>query len=87
MLSVTDAATEYLAGLLSDAEAPDDMAVRFVYEAKGFQMRTDGEQPGDTTFAHEGRTVLVMEEQVADLLADRTLDVHDAGAGPRLVLR
>ena len=91
MLNVTDAATAYLSELLSTAEAPEDVAVRFVYESKGeskgFQMRTDSEQPGDTTFEHEGRTVLIMEEQIADLLVDRTLDIHDAGTGPRLVLR
>ena len=87
MLNVTDAATAYLSELLSAAEAPAGVAVRFVYESQGFQMQTGSEQPGDATFDHEGRTVLVMEEQVANLLADRTLDIHDAGTRPRLVLR
>lgn len=79
MLNVTDAATSYLSELLSASEAPEGVAVRFVYESQGFQMQTGSEQPGDTTFDHEGRTILLMEEQVADLLAERTMDVHDAG--------
>jgi hypothetical protein len=49
-------------------------------------MQMDNERPGDETFAHEGRTVLLLDSEVSDALAERTLDVEDAAEGPRLAL-
>jgi hypothetical protein len=78
MLAVTDAAGAYLAQLLSDHDLSEDVAVRFIVEEQGLSLRQDNERPGDTTFEHEGRTVLLLDEQVSELLSADTLDIEDA---------
>jgi len=83
MLTVTEAASARLAEILKQEEFPEEAAIRFVREAGGLRLQSDNERPGDTTFQHEGRTVLLLDEQVSELLADETLDVD----GPKLALR
>jgi Fe-S cluster assembly iron-binding protein IscA len=78
MLTVTDAAGAHLAQLLDDHGLAEDVAVRFVVEEQGIAMRQDNQRPGDATFEHEGRTVLVMDSQVSELLTEDTLDIEDA---------
>jgi Fe-S cluster assembly iron-binding protein IscA len=87
MLTLTDAASSHLAQLLDAASAPEDVAVRVVAEGPGLAMRMDNERPGDETHDHDGRTVLLLDGQVAGTLAERTLDVQQTGEGPRLALR
>jgi Fe-S cluster assembly iron-binding protein IscA len=86
MLTVTEAAGAHMARVLAEAEGPDDAALRIVPVDEGLALRVDSEHPGDATFAHEGKTVLVLDERMAESLAERTLDVQDAGEGPRLTL-
>ena len=86
MLTLTDAAALHLTELLTTAEAPEDVAVRFVRSGQGLAMQMDNERPGDDTFAHEGRTVLLLETEVSEALTDRTLDVEDSVEGLRLAL-
>jgi hypothetical protein len=54
-----------------------------VYEGQGVALRRDSERAGDATFQHEGRTVLLLDAQMAELLADGTLDMD----GAKLTLR
>jgi Fe-S cluster assembly iron-binding protein IscA len=86
MLTVTDAAAEHLSGLLDQAEAPEDVAVRFVLSEEGLGLELDNERPGDATFNHETRTVLVVDEMVNALLDNRTLDVESGDEGIALTL-
>lgn len=86
MLTLTDAAAVHLTELLTTAEAPEDVAVRFVRNEKGLAMQMDNERPGDDTFAHEGRTVLLLDSEVSEALTGRILDVEDSVEGPRLAL-
>jgi Fe-S cluster assembly iron-binding protein IscA len=83
MLTVTDAATERIAQLLDDQGVPDETAVRLVYHQQGIALQQDTEREGDTTFEHEGRTVLLLDNEVANLLSEGTLDVD----GENLTLR
>lgn len=83
MLTVTEAASAHLAEILTQAGFPDDTAIRLVHEGGRIGMQPDNERPGDTTFEHNGRVVLVLDEQVAQLLADDQLDME----GARLTLR
>jgi Fe-S cluster assembly iron-binding protein IscA len=87
MLTVTEAASGHLAELLTDAEAPEGVAVRFVRQEDGLAMSMDNPQSGDTTFEHEGRTVLALEDEVAQLLTQNTLDIEDSDDGPQLALQ
>lgn len=87
MLAVTEAAGKHLVGLLSEAEAPDDAAIRVVVANQGLALRIDHEQEGDKTFEHDGRTVLLLDDKVSEVLSDHTLDIEQAGEGPRLTIR
>jgi Fe-S cluster assembly iron-binding protein IscA len=83
MLTVTEAASAHLAQMLANHDVAEDVAVRFVCEEQGIGLQQDSERPGDTTFEHKGRTVLLLDAQVTELLADGTLDVE----GTRLKLQ
>ena len=87
MLTVTEAACAHLAKMLAAADAPDKVAVRFVVEGTGLALTLDKAGPNDATFGHEGRTVLLLDEDVSQLLVDNTLDIEQTDAGPKLELR
>ena len=86
MLTVTEPARAHFAQMLVEAQAPGNAAVRFVRTKQGIGLELDVARPSDTPFAHEGRTVLVLDEVVTELLADKTLDVESAGEGSKLAL-
>ena len=78
MLTVTEAASVRFAQMLKQQSMPEEIAVRFVYEGQGVASQQDSERAGDTTFQHEGRTVLLLDAQVSELLAEDTLDLEGA---------
>ena len=69
--------------MLKQQSMPEEIAVRFVYEGQGIALQQDSERAGDTTFQHEGRTVLLLDAQVSELLAEDTLDL----VGAKLTLK
>jgi hypothetical protein len=79
VLTVTEAASANLAQMPKQQGAPEDLAVRLVCEGRGIALRPDGERTGDTTFQHEGRTVLPLDARVSELLAEDTRDLEGAG--------
>ncbi len=87
MFVVTEAAAVRLAQKLVGKGTADDVALRFIRKHRGWKLRPDTPAPGDVAVAHQGRTVLVLDSQVAQLLAERTLDTRDTPAGSRLYLR
>ena len=86
MLTVTDAAVRHLAEILYDCEAADGMAIRFVHEGRTITPKLDHKRPGDTTYEHEGSAVLLLGEDVAEEINDKTLDIKDTDDGPQLIL-
>lgn len=87
MFTITNAAGEHLSTLLEDANASQEVAIRFVIEDSTLTPKMDNARPGDTTFEHEDRTVLVLDPEVSDSLGEATLDVQPTDDGPTLVLR
>ena len=87
MLTMTEAAGAYLAQLLETAQAPEGVAVRVVVEKDEVSMQPGRPEPGEVTFDHAGRTVLVLDEQLSTALTDKTLDVEQTDEGPTLALR
>jgi hypothetical protein len=83
MLTVTEAAGTRLAQMVRQRGLPDEIAIRFIYGGQGINLQQDSQRAGDMTFKHEGRTVLLLDAQVSELLADDTLDLE----GARLTLR
>lgn len=86
MLTVTEAAKTHLAQLLDEMETSDENAVRFVSEENRLIPKLDHASPSDTTFAHDGKIVLVLDTGVATVLANSILDVRDTDNGPQLAL-
>lgn len=87
MFELTDAAREYLSKLLDQAEAPEGFAARVIHEEEGLTLSIDQPQAGDERFEHDGRTVLVLDPQVAETLDGQMLDVEQAEEGPRLTVQ
>ena len=87
MLNVSESACANLSKLLSDSGAPDGACVRFILEGEELSLTLDGEKPGDATFVHEGKTVLVIDEDVSQSLSNKTLDVEDSEEGLQLTIK
>jgi hypothetical protein len=79
MLMVTEGARHRLAKMLGEIEAPAETVVRLVLVgADGMIVTEPGiTLPGDTSFEHEGRAVLALDEQVGALLDDQILYLDD----------
>ena len=86
MFKVSDAAAVRLAEKLERLEAPREKVARFCVDREGLHLRLSKVRPGDTQFAHEGKTVLVVDDELVRRLASRTLDVKQTAAGSRLSL-
>lgn len=76
MLTVTEPAAQRLSEVIQEAGVPEQAAIRLVYDGQRIGMQPDEERPGDTSFEHDGRTILVLDEQVATLLSEHKLDVQ-----------
>jgi len=86
MLTMTETAGAHLVDLLGEAEVPEDVAIRFVIESEELTLRLDKEQPGDESFNHEGKTVLLVDEEMSTMLSEKTLDIEPSDEGPKLTL-
>ena len=92
MLTVTDTALAELKKV-ADARAPEPgrllrLAVPPVWTGAGdWGIVIDQRGAADIAYAHDGATVLVVEEVVADGLANAVLDYKASGVpGPRFTL-
>lgn len=87
MLDVTPTACEAIHDMLEKGNAPEDVALRLSTQQGGsLGLTPDREAPSDTSFEHSGRTVLVVDEQLANDLDGRTLDATSTDAGVQLTL-
>jgi Fe-S cluster assembly iron-binding protein IscA len=87
MLTVTKAAGTRLAHYIERQQCRPAVAVRLTQDGRRIMTTVDEKRPGDTTFEHQGRTVLLLDERLAQLLADETLDIRQTDEGDRLTLR
>ena len=83
---ITEAAGQHLVELLDRSGADEHLAVRLVVEDDDWDMCLDRASPDDETFDHAGRTVLLLDPQLAILLEDVTLEVRDTTRGRSLVM-
>ena len=79
MLTVTHTAAAYLTQMLEDMEAPEGIVVRIVFGFRGLEFQASAECPGDTSFAFEGKTVLVLDNHLTTALETKTLDTRQIG--------
>lgn len=85
MFEVTDAAKRLMAGELDRLEKPTSV-IRFYHDSEGLHLRLSAAQPRDTSFDLRGRTVFVVDDNLAQRLTDRTLDVKQTEGGVKLSL-
>lgn len=86
MLIVTTAALDRLSEKLAGKNANDGRAFRFTQRTGCWRLRLDQARPDDTTFAHKGKNVLVVDAAVAEAMAKMMLDVRGTEAGVKLRL-
>jgi len=86
MFIVTEAAGGYLTTVLDKTNISEGTAIRLVLEGNTLTPQLDNARPGDETFDYEGRTVLMLDAQVSQVLDDSTLDVEATDEGPKLIL-
>jgi hypothetical protein len=86
MLYITDAVGDFLEAVLDKARVPHNTAIRIRLEQGALAPALDTTRPGDETFDHHGRVVLVLDGQVREYLADSVLDVEQTADGPKLLI-
>jgi Fe-S cluster assembly iron-binding protein IscA len=87
MLTVTESAADHLEKLLDECDAPEGGAARFVPEENQLSLQVDSPKPEDETFEHHGKTILVMDQQVSEVLADKRLELKQTNEGVALTLQ
>lgn len=87
MLTMTEAAGTHLQNMLDKADAPDDAALRFVPGQQGLEITMDKPRDNDQQIEHDGRTVLLLDEQLAEKLDGHTLDAKQTDQGTALTLQ
>ena len=89
MFTLTEAAGAHLAKILAEQETPENenVVMRVLEEEDCFTLTLDQTSPNDMTIAHEGVTVLAIDEQLFQALADYTLDIETTQNGERLTHR
>ena len=86
MLNASDAACAFISELLTSSEAPDESAVRIVLEENQLSMKLDEEKPGDETILHEGKTILLVDAEISQVLDGKTLEFEDTEEGLKLTV-
>lgn len=87
MFTLSEAAGQLLKEMLVGADAPEDAVLRIVTEEdEGLALTMDQAAPEDKTFVYEGRVVLVFNEELDQLLDERTLELEQTAEGPQLSL-
>jgi hypothetical protein len=64
--------------MLEQHGVAEKATVRLVREREGVTLQSDAERLGDLTFEHGGRTVLVLDAQISELLSESTLDIEES---------
>ena len=85
MLSVTDTALAHFSQILQEQEAAIAV-LRITAKQDGLELVIDEARSGDSSFAYEGRIVLVLEAAISEVLADCTLDLKTTFEGTTLNL-
>ena len=86
MLQITPTAGQHLVKMLSAAQAPAGVAVRLYIQYDDVAMAIDEMFDGDASYDFEGRTVLVMDAKMSQLLDRRRLEIEQTEKGPQLAV-
>jgi len=84
MLTVTDEAKVFLKNLIDENNIPEEATIRLTPTAQGLGLAPDKTSDEDTTFEHDGRTVLAIAPPIATELDDKSLSIQQTEQGPAL---
>ncbi len=86
MVTVTYTAAEHMAYTLSEHDVRDDVVLRVEVRKGGVEIQPDKIRPGDERFDHNGKVVLVLDQQASTLLGNKTIDLMTDDDGAHLIL-
>jgi Fe-S cluster assembly iron-binding protein IscA len=86
MLQVTDRAATLLRDIQAEQEESKDKVLRLVSQGGQFELTFDTASENDQVFKSAETSVLLVAPDVAETLADATIDAQDTPEGPRLTL-
>lgn len=86
MLTMTQAAGEYLTAVLEAANASQDSAIRIRLLDDALEPVVDRPRADDQKFDHNGRIILVLDARACDYLDESMLDIEETPDGPMLLI-
>jgi len=86
MLTVTERALAHIAKMLDQHALPTGTVVRFSLDDNSMSLMPDTPRSDDVVFRHAGRSVLVVNEMLADALDGQSFVVVSTAEGDRLTL-
>ena len=89
-MTVTYTAADHMAYTLSEHQVEhqvrDDVVLRIKLTKGDLEMQPDKIRPGDETFDHNGKLVLVLDQQTSQFLGNKTIDLMTDDDGSHLTL-
>ncbi len=86
MVTITYTAAEHIAYMLSEQQVPDHIMLRIKLRKGGVEIQPDKMRPGDETFDHNGKVVLVLDQQTSQLLGNKTIDLMTDNDGSHPII-
>ncbi len=86
MVTITYSAAEHIAWTLSEHQVRDDVVLRIELTKGGVEMQPDKMRPDDEKLDHNGKVVLVLDQQTSRLLGNKTIDLMTDDDGSHLTL-
>jgi len=87
MIQVTERARETFKNKLEDLIERPGVILRIGRTDSGLEIFPDTLKDDDQIIEHDGRTVLLIDQEVSETLADTTIDVEEHADGARFVVR
>src|SRR6266568_4139482 len=86
MIQVTERARETFKNKLEDLIERPGVILRIGRTDSGLEIFPDTLKDDDQIIEHDGRTVLLIDQEVSETLADTTIDVEEHADGARVVV-
>ena len=86
MVTVTYTAGEHMAYMLSKHQVREDVVLRIKLTTGGVEMQPGKIRPDDETFSHNGKVVLVLDQQTSQWLGNKTIGLMTDDKGSHLIL-
>jgi len=87
MIQVTERARETFKNKLEDLIERPGVMLRIGRTDSGLRIFPDTLEDNDQIIEHDGRAVLLIDQEVSETLADTTIDVEEQADGAHFVVR